>query len=952
MKNFGVLFLFPLLFSLWCGSSVAEPSYIFFPSDIPWKQKESEHFKAIFSEGQSRLGDRALVAAEKAFKLLTPIFPEFPEKTWIVLSSFQDSTNGYALNFPFPHIVIFACPPEAGAQLSELDSWFESIIFHEYTHILHLYPAHGLWKLMRTIFGSIIVPNGLLPSHFHEGMATLMETEFSKGGRGRGATFGMFKRKAVESGTWGNEFVPLDLLEGSQTRWPQGISPYFFGYTLHKELWERKNKQGIWDLTLSYSSNWPYLFLNGPLKEVYGVGYTELWKQIFDKTEKEARTEIAEIKKQPVSKLSYLTDSKFFKWDVTFSPDAKKVLTRRHSPFQNNDFLLMSLADRKILKTIPKGSGDTEGTCWVKWEGKEFLLYETNVSENGYSTKYLAQLDLEKEEEFIYSQDSKLGHLHKIACNPSESMILAYQEVGGIGFIRELKLNLKQHTIEKAREWKIPEGTWVTSFLADEQAYFTLRAGMSTELYEWKESSEPRRLMTFPYHVFNLKLGKESSSLLAITNKDQRNEVYEISLPKKSIRKKIAVVGGLNAFDYLDNQFIVSSYEHGGYDIATAETANFPFEKVRTEEKPRTVSATAESVQSDETTYSPWHTLLPHTWVPSVLIVPDGIQFGAWIPGFDLSQKHAYDIYAGYDTRGLPYASVGYNYRFAKHFTVDVNAMYLPSYIQSVRTFMKRWGGSAGVSANFKKLPRIRLAALYRKLEENPTPSAFQSVGFEIDLSENWGFSNRPLSISPVNGANAYLNYAYFPKSLASTESYFTAVAGLNLYAENPLWKDSVFYLGTKAGYTEGSTLFNSYFEGGGELLFSQGRNLFMNRGYLSGTFVGRRILTSNFEYRFPIARIDRGIWLLPVHLQRIHAALTYDILTTDLGAQTSVERNFMKSFFSSVGFELKTDWRFGYYLPTQIRLGVYHAIDPVVNRFGEHFDQTLQFVFGLEASL
>jgi len=938
----------------------SNPSYITFPSDADWKQKESEHFRVIYNEGQSRQGDRALIAAEKAFKTLTAIFKEFPEKTWIVLADHQDSTNGYALNFPYPHMVIYTCPPEAGGQLSALDDWFNSIIFHEYTHILHLYPAHGLWRIGRAIFGSIIVPNGLLPSHFHEGMATLMETEFSTGGRGRGTIFSMFRRKAVEANLWGNEFVPLDLLEGSQTRWPTGISPYFFGYTLHKELWNRKGKEGIWDLTLNYSYNMPYLFLDGPLEDVYNVGYSELWKEIFEKGEKEANNEIEQIKKQPLSKLDYFTDSRHYKWDVTFSPDGKRVVTRRNSPEKLNAFEFYDLATKKSYKTFEAATGDTEGLCWIKWQGSEYLIYAKQEFKNNRSTKQLVQLDLENDTEFIYSNnDFDLSHVHKIACHPSQSKIVAYTEQAGAGLLQEVVLDIKEHKLTLAGSWKIPEGSWIPTLLHGQNySLFFLREGWTSLLYQWNFKAPPQRILTLPHHAYNLKFGKSEDEILAIVTKDERDEVWEINPRKKQIAKKIALIGGVNAFDYMDEQFVVSSYEHGGFDIAIAEEISGKKETIAADRKPQAENKTENVTASEETAYSPLGTLLPRTWVPSLLVVPDGIQFGAWIPGFDLSQKHFYDIFGGYDTRGLPFISFSYNYRFGAKYTLDVNAQYLPSYDIGLQTFIERWGGSMGLSARFWKLPKIRLAALYRKLESIPAlkTTFFHSIGFEVDLSESWGLKSKPLAISPVNGVSSYLNYAYFPKAVGSTANYFTVIAGLDAYVENPIWSESVFYLGNKVGYTEGSTFFNSYFQGGGEQLFSQARNLFLNRGYLNGSFSGRRIFTSNFEYRFPIARIDRGIWLYPTHLKRIHAALTLDAtsnsLDSDARGSDRTVKDFLRILYYSAGLEIRTDWKFGFYLPTLIRFGVYRGLTPLITSKGVNLAQDLQFVLGLEASL
>src|SRR5207245_267157 len=137
--------------------------------------------------------------------------------------------NGYSLDFPFPHIVIYASPPDPEGDLDSYEQWLDTVVLHEFVHTLHLYPASGICKLGRAIFGSAALPNGQMPTHFHEGIATFLATEKSSGGRGRGAQFRMYTRMAVEEKAWGKNFRPYDLFEGSPLHWPHGASPYYFG---------------------------------------------------------------------------------------------------------------------------------------------------------------------------------------------------------------------------------------------------------------------------------------------------------------------------------------------------------------------------------------------------------------------------------------------------------------------------------------------------------------------------------------------------------------------------------------------------------------------------------------------------------------------------------------------------------------------------------------------------
>src|SRR5262245_60347601 len=127
-----LLLLFGLLFGLLVGSlASAAPGYITFPSDVDWVMRETPHFRILYRRGQDAFAERAGHAAEKAYRLLIPIFPEAPDSTWLVLADFNDSPNGYALNFPYSHIVIFAAPPESSGQLASMEDWLSSIILHE-----------------------------------------------------------------------------------------------------------------------------------------------------------------------------------------------------------------------------------------------------------------------------------------------------------------------------------------------------------------------------------------------------------------------------------------------------------------------------------------------------------------------------------------------------------------------------------------------------------------------------------------------------------------------------------------------------------------------------------------------------------------------------------------------------------------------------------------------------
>ncbi len=920
------------LFALTLPSCLfAEPSYITFPSDVDWVSSSTPHFELIYRRGEDALADRTLRAAEKAYALLAPVFQEMPEKTWVVLADFQDALNGYAIDFPFPHFVIFASPPEASGALSALDNWLDSVVLHELTHVVHLYPAHSFWWALKSVFGSWVLPNGLMPSHLHEGLATFMETELTRGGRGKGAAFSMLRRMAVKEGTWGTSFGPIDLMEGSR-RWPQGQSPYFFGYHLYSELWKRKGAAGVRDFVQATSRRLPYL-IGGVTEEIYGQDYVSLWKTVFEKTESESRKEIREIESMPLSKLSYLTQTYYHKGDLRFSPDGTQIAFRSRHPDQSPKIEIRKTSSFEILSEIELEPGNQESLCWSRAHNESHLVFAESQSTNGYWLSALQTYSFtSKTKQAVLSQNKSVENVHLVACAPSGALY-TYQEKSGRGFVREWKWNADHTAVDQQREWAIPEGTWVTSISATDNPVFTLRKSVSTVFYRWLPEG-PRMLGEIAGHFYGLQEPLPSGEWPLVASLSGRDEVWAVHLEKKHARKVVSVLGGVNGFAYGGGEWLVSSYRHGGYDIARAESAAFKPTAISTEPiAERSLAETAMPFQKSE--YHAWETLRPRAWIPSLLVVPDGLQISAWVPGFDISQKHLYNLFGGYDTRGSPFIFADYAYRFGltQQFTVQAN--YSPSYLISSRTFLRQWGGSVGYGTSLGgNWPRLSFNLLFRRVEASSLGPENQSLGFSVDLTKQFGFKLGPRAITPRWGTSLSLHLAEYLRVMGSTDDYYSLTVGIDQYLPSPIHQRHGIKLAARFGFSEGTPLYNSFFQGGGELQFSAGRGFFLNRGFLPGSFLSQRMFTTNFDYVFPLIEIERGISYAPFFLKRIDGALVADLTTAGS----------FKYYFASAGAELKSYWKTFFYFPTTVRIGGYHGF----GQFGESFYATM----ALEASI
>ena len=88
-------------------------------------------------------------------------------------------------------------------------------------------------------------------------------------------------------------------------------------------------------------------------------------------------------------------------------------------------------------------------------------------------------------------------------------------------------------------------------------------------------------------------------------------------------------------------------------------------------------------------------------------------------------------------------------------------------------------------------------------------------------------------------------------------------------------------------------------------------------RGYAPATLVGDAYQLFDFEYRFPIWNLDRGVQTLPIFFKRLYGAAFADYGDAEY---TPLNLTHMKL---GVGAELLVDFTFGYFEDFTLRLGL-----------------------------
>jgi hypothetical protein len=281
---------------------------------LNWKTIESEHLYVHYADGNKEIAERVLAITEAAHLRLTKELNWYPgEKTHVVLSDETDQPNGFATPVFFNRTIVYLAPPSSINTLEDFDDWLSTIIFHEYTHIVHLDKSAGSPEYLRNIFGRffLLFPNVFQPSWVIEGLATYKETYPERGvGRGQSAMFASMMREEVANG-----LQPVSHVNLPVNTWPAGTTRYLYGVYFVKFLAETYGEDKLHEWVEEYSDNLFPFFINTNAKQTLGKTLTPLWEEFQQWLKDRFQPQIDAIKANgikagtQISSDAYRTDS-------------------------------------------------------------------------------------------------------------------------------------------------------------------------------------------------------------------------------------------------------------------------------------------------------------------------------------------------------------------------------------------------------------------------------------------------------------------------------------------------------------------------------------------------------------------------------------------------------------------------------------------------------------------
>lgn len=941
---------------------------------------DTPHFRIVFNAQQQALAAHYSVQLEKAYSFLAQRFSERPEKIAVILNDNTDSSNGYAAPVPYPHIMLYPVLPLLQEPLGEPSVWSLELTTHEFTHILSFYPTNGFMYALRSVLGTVVVPNALMPLWWLEGIAVYNESTVSNGGRLRSTYQDTVLRAMQIDHTLQN--YRMSEINEILPSYPLS-RPYLFGSILWNEMIDQKGIPFIDTLIQEQGGRVPF-FVNGPIDDRFGMGYTEVFEQGLKNLAQKYDVQIQTLQKTPI------TPSSTLPWNADLSYDDPKVIATQ-SPAISSDgkFLAVITTDQylqKNLKIYLRGkNGFLDMKTWDESMPAVFDLKDQPKSPTPMAAATQDEAD---------ASNLPTGAIQRVSWIPGKHQIVfdkiyavsSFQSFSDL-YTFDLKDKKLTQLTEKQR-FREPNvdvtGRWITMiesisgktkiclFEIPTKKVNCLLEGQFDEIYSWptfytgnsllvtkrnttgkdellEVTWDPQTLQAQSIKAFDLKL-KTDESLVRFPLVRQ-NKVYVVTnsngVPNIALASRNSVSQPLShlltgslafAQDPQTDAFYFTQITSNGLQVTRLDAINnaplgLPqvtpvFLQKSQNRVPPTLPEPAAS--KDVSSYSSWPYLWPHYWIPFISSSSQspGVVLSVQTGSMDPLQYHQYSVYGAYDTylrKGSgSLAYVNQTTPAAIGLFASQISSYLVTTDEPVITDYAALTISPDVFSWNKSLSLMFGAITQNK---NVFSENYKKAGGMVQLV----YADVYKSLAQVTPNKGELYSIGYQAAQDQTKKVDISQWNFDFTHFETHFLPRFHGLKLRAAGLISTTQISSFY-GDSSTNYDQPGSVFLMRGYPTGLFTGRTYLNGQIEYRFPLFRIDRGAGTAPFFMKNVHAAVVADTGRLDgffYNQKDAVYENVNTGrAFWDVGLELKMDMTIAYHLPIQVVVGGYKALD------------------------
>lgn len=899
----------------------------------------TEHFVIYFHQGEERLAQRLAAIAEDTWRALRPplgVVP--PPLTHVVLADQTALWNGYATPLPRDTIVLYAVWPR-GSDLA-FDDWLRIAFTHEFTHIVHLDRSAGWARGLRAVVGRTryAFPNLFLPGWQIEGLATYEESAVTGEGRVHAGDFRAIVREAAAAG----RLEPLDRVNGGLTDWPGGSAIYAYGVGFHAYLAERFGANTLAALAASTARSLPYTG-SRTFKRVYGESLGALWRDFQIAEAEDTRRVPIDVGVMRLTHQGFSVSGPRF--DPFVCPTCPAEVLYSASDADGFPGLYRVAAGGGMPRRLTnRYLGSTTGV------GPEALYFD-QMERHRNIALYGDLYAFVRASERVQPLTSGARLLDPDVSPDGATIACAQDHVDR----RDLVLVALAASAKTAA---------ITPLLSEADTYFNAprwspdgrriaverhRIGsppdvvvvdVATRVVGVVATDADARIVTPAWRPDG------AAIVAAVAPRDETFNLHEFALDGSRGRQLTHTSGGATWPDVSpDGKMLVFvGYTPDGHDVFSMPYPNADQDVPSSVPSPRAANASTlkpDLASRPSTAYEPLSTLAPTSWTP--VIEPGSVQWrvGAAVSGYDVLGYHGYAATATWRLASPEGASA------PARATPDWRLYY--AYTRWRPTIF----GSASAETSFFAGPATDAGAptdstlLARQLQAGVVlPIVHVRISHQALVSlvhalDHYTLQTQQLSRTRVAVRGAWLTssartygYSISPEDGVSVGGTAEVVRrGFGAFADaDVVTGDIRAYLPSlaphhvaavriAAGMSSGDVTAGRTFLLGGPSSNASaidfGRHaVSLLRGFATDTFAGSRVALVNADYRWPIARPQRGVGTWPLLLHTVHAAVFAD-------AGHAWTRSFLADAIKvSAGGELSADVVAGYFMPFTATIG------------------------------
>ena len=955
--------------------------------DLAWWTIETPHFRIHYPSGLEPIARRVAQVSEMAHERLVDPLGYVPStRTEVLVTDTSDNANGSATALPYNNINLFVTSPDDFSPLNDYDDWYLSLVTHEYTHILHIDNITGVASIINSILGKTYSPNQAQPRWIIEGLATLVESDQTSGGRLRNSIFDMYLRADVLD----DNIAGLDDLSSSPMRWPQGTLWYLYGSRFLGWIAETYGFNVFKGLSQDYGGHTLPWAINRAIRRQTGRTYEQLYEGFKDRIKRQYADQMKKVTARGLREGKPITSHGAYSYYPRFVPRALRKGPGEEIVYYKDDQDHREGLYRMPLD-VPAGEKERPTSLWARTRGASAASFTADgdmyfvsnaVFKNFYDRDDIFFLpkgvraprgDEPERKRLTHGQRvpqvdvSADGKQVVFPVNARGTTFLEIADVGKDGSIQNKRELVPSQRFEQVYTPRFsPDGKLV--------AYSQWRTGGYRDVRVVEIATGKIRAVTNDRSLdMQPVFSPDQKTLYFVSDRTGIPNVYAFDLATSALKQVTNVrTGALGPAVSEDGKTMVyMGYSTRGYDLFAMpiDPAKFLEATPPPNDRPDPLPATV-PLRLTVKPYSPLPTIRPRNYFLELL--PGKFSDNAFsftVNGSDIAGLHAFGLRVTADPKApSPDVVVSYNYDRLP-VSLGVRAFHTVSPRGGYRisdkevTFNERATGiTAGVTLPiYDEFSRHSFGLSYSAA----TYTGETPVGTDIDpytqvtvkpfegniniAHLGYSFSNVEYALrtpGPARGVTFSVGMDFGGQTTGSNLTTYAFDASLQGYIPMPWLDNHVLALRAAGGVSGGSfPRGNTYFVGGYNLernsfpdtiLSGVFNGAFVLRGYGPSAFGGKEYVLGNAEYRFPLLRPDIGPSTLPVYLRRIDANLFSDVG----GAFNNFDVENMAFFrndrfldtdllHASLGAELWFGLTFGYGLNTQLRLGWAQGLTP-----------------------